>query len=252
MNTSVCEPPSSSILLQSGLILRTPKELFVLFPFQHSKTFSKVKIWAAFVCALAGGRGYEVHNCLLSRVITHGYLGKRHQRLPKHHLWKPPGTQKALAASQKKWKLEKELKLFLLITWRGRCVWHHWVVSLLSCSASQPLFSSRASFSKSSLSSGKTRFSYHSRTIHDNPANDTNYSQTLVTSLLTSFFTLYIYLATLVNHQVTLVDQQQANRMAGNPSGSLDTSRLDISKYLTDLLTYLPTDWGRCLRCLRV
>ena len=115
MNTSVCEPPSSSILLQSGLILRTPKELFVWFPFQHSKTFSKVKIWAAFVCALAGGRGYEVHNCLLSRVITHGYLGKRHQRLPKHHLWQPPGTQKALAASQKKWKLEKEFKLFLLI-----------------------------------------------------------------------------------------------------------------------------------------
>ena len=125
------------------------------------------------------------------------------------------------------------------------------MVSLLSCSASQPLFSSRASFSKSSLSSGKTRFSYHSRTIHDNPANDTNYSQTLVTSLLTSSFTFCIYLATLVNHQVTLVDQQQANRMAGNPSRSLDTSRLDISKYLTDLLTYLPTDWGRCLRCFR-
>ena len=86
MNTSVREPPSSSILVyldiwSSGV--RTPKELFVLFPFQHSKTFSKVKIWAAFVCALAGGRGYEVHNCLLSRVITHGYLGKRHQKAPK-------------------------------------------------------------------------------------------------------------------------------------------------------------------------
>ena len=113
MNTSVCEPPSSSILLQSGLILRTPKELFVWFPFQHSKTFSKVKIWAAFVCALAGGRGYEVHNCLLSRVITHGYLGKRHQKAPKTS---PEATTRDPESScriSKEVKIRKRIKVVL-------------------------------------------------------------------------------------------------------------------------------------------
>ena len=126
---------------------------------------SFLNIWPVF-CP-NGSRGERVwgHNCLLSRMITHGYL-----RLPRDHPRLPRAATQGSSCGviqifreavygTSGWQRQRQRQRHAVHdVERGGVGRHYWVVSLLSCSTHQPLLSSPADSSKSSLSSAAANF----------------------------------------------------------------------------------------------